>query len=93
MRKFMMAGLGTLLLLSACTTPQQRAAAKQAEMSEMMVVYGPACSRLGYGVNSDQWRECVLKLSTKDELERLGHPSYSVGFGYGRWGLGGRWNP
>lgn len=92
MRKLVMAGLGALLL-AGCTTPQQRAANMQAEMNEMMVVYGPACARLGYAVNSDQWRDCVLQLSAKEEAQRWGHPSYSVGYGRGRWGWGGHWGP
>lgn len=92
MRKLIMAGLGALLL-AGCTTPQQRAAAMQAEMNEMMVIYGPACARLGYAANSDQWRDCVLQLSAKEEAQRLGHPSYSIGYGRGRWGFGGMWGP
>ncbi len=92
MRKFIMAGLGALFLVG-CTTPQQRAANMQAEMNEMMVIYGPACARLGYVSNSDQWRNCVLQLSAKEEMERWGHPAYSVGYGSSRWGFGGRWGP
>ncbi len=90
MRKLIMAGLGALLL-AGCTTPQQRAANMQAEMNEMMVVYGPACAQLGYPANSDQWRNCVLQLSTKEEIERTGYPSYSAAYGRGHWGLSGRW--
>lgn len=92
MRKLIMAGFGALLL-TGCTTPQQRAANMQAEMNEMMVVYGPACARLGYTPNSDQWRHCVLQLSAKEDMARWNHPSYSVDYGRGRWGLGGRWGP
>ena len=39
-------------------------------MNEMMFVYGPACARLGYASNSDQWRNCVLQLSAKEEAAR-----------------------
>lgn len=92
MRKLIMAGLGALLL-AGCTTPQQRAANMQAEMNEMMFIYGPACARLGYAANSDPWRNCVLQLSAKEQMERLNHPSYSLGYGRSRWGLGGRWGP
>ena len=73
MSKFTMASIA--LLLAGCTTPEQKAANMQAEMNEMMVVYGPACSRLGYAANSDQWRDCVLQLSAKEEAQRGGHPS------------------
>ena len=79
------------LLLAGCTTPEPRAARMQAEMNEMMMVYGPACSRLGYSAHSDQWRNCVLQLSAKDQAERHSHPHWSVGYGRGRWS--GMWGP
>ena len=46
----------TAIFLTACTTPEQRAANMQAEMERMIQIYGPACGRLGYTANSDQWR-------------------------------------
>lgn len=80
------------LLLAACSTPQERAAKMQAEMDRIVVEYGPACSRLGYQPNSDQWRSCILNLSTKDDLQRYNaYPPY-----YGGWGpgyRGGFWGP
>jgi hypothetical protein len=82
-----------LMVLAGCTTPQQQAAKMRAEMDRMMQVYGPACSKLGYATNSDQWRGCVLQLSAKEEMERYGHPSYYAGYGSRYWGLGGRWMP
>jgi hypothetical protein len=83
--------LSAALLLSACATPQERAARKQAEMAEMIAIYGPACDRLGYTQQSDQWRNCIISLSTKDEVQRYGssYPGYGPGWG-GRWG-GGFW--
>jgi len=83
------------LMLAACATPQERAVQMQAEIDRMMIIYGPACSKLGYQTNSDQWRSCVLQLSTKEEIERYGYPHYYAGYGYGRshWGFGGRWGP
>lgn len=84
--------LSAALALSACATPQERAARKQAEIAEMMMVYGPACDRLGYAQQSNEWRNCILSLSTKDELQRYGT---SPGYGYGGWGPrywgGGYW--
>ena len=65
--------LSAALLLGACATPQERAARKQAEMQELMVVYGPACDRLGYAQQTDQWRNCILSLSTRDEVQRAGN--------------------
>ena len=80
------------LTLAACSTPQQRAERMQAEMAELMTIYGPACSRLGYAQNSDQWRHCVLQLSTREELRHTG-PSYYGGFGPRHWRAGGYWGP
>jgi hypothetical protein len=81
-------------LLSACaTSPEERAARMQADMAQMITVYGPACVRLGYTAESDAWRNCVLQLSTKDELRRLGNtPSYYGGWGP-RWRGAGYWGP
>lgn len=74
-------------LLAGCATPQQMAAQKQAEMEQMIAVYGPACGRLGYPANSDQWRSCVLQLSTKDDLQRYpGYPYYGPRWHGGYWG-------
>jgi outer membrane PBP1 activator LpoA protein len=77
------------LLLAACSTPQERAAYMQAQADEMVTVYGPACVRLGYAPNTDQWRACVINLSTKEDLRNyLSYPSY-YGPGYwhnGYWG-------
>lgn len=79
-------------LLVACTTPQERAAQLQAEMEHDMVVYGPACVRLGYQANSDQWRSCVLQLGNRDELQRYNtYPTYA-GYGPGYW-PGRYWGP
>lgn len=84
--------LGATLALAACSTPQQRAERIQAEMAELMTIYGPACSRLGYTPNSDQWRTCVLQLSTREEMRNYG-PSYYGGVGARHWRLGGYWGP
>lgn len=80
-------------LLAACATPQERAARLQAEMEQMMVVYGPACNKLGYSGNSDQWRDCVLRLAAREDAERYGRSSYYLGYGRGHWGMAGRWWP
>jgi len=83
--------LSAALLLSACATPQERAARKQAEMAEMITLYGPACDRLGYAQQTDPWRSCILSLSTKDEVQRAGsYPGYGPGWGGRYWG-GGFW--
>lgn len=92
MRKLITVGIGALLL-AGCTTPQQRAAAAQAQMERTMVVYGPACTKLGYPANSDTWRNCVLQLSARDDLQRYGYPHYYGALGRSHWSLGGYWGP
>ena len=82
-----------LLLLAACSTPQERAANMQAEMEQMITIYGPACARLGYTPNSDQWRACVLQLSTKDDMQRYGSYPYFYGYGGPYWHSAGMWGP
>lgn len=77
------------LVLTGCATPQERAAQKQAEAEQMMAIYGPACSRLGYATGSDPWRNCIVNLSTKDEVQRYG-PYGPGGYYPGRW-RGGFW--
>jgi hypothetical protein len=69
MRAVMSLLFGTVLL-TACATPAQQAASMQQKMDEMIQVYGPACEKLGYTNNTDQWRACILQLSEKDDLAR-----------------------
>ena len=92
MRHVLIAGLAALAL-AGCATPEQRAAEMQAEMNQMMFIYGPACAKLGYTANSDQWRNCVLQLSAKEDAERYGYPQYHAWYGRSRWGVGGMWGP
>lgn len=80
------------MMLAGCATPEQRAAAMQAEVARMMQIYGPACDRLGFAANSDQWRSCVLQLSAKEDADRYG-PHYYAGYHRSRWALGGAWGP
>ena len=72
--------------LSACATPQERSAQAQADVAQMMAIYGPACARLGYAVQSDTWRNCVLTLGAKYDLQRYGPGYYGWGPGYWRGG-------
>lgn len=75
----------SIVCLLGCTTPQQRAAQQQAEMERMIAVYGPACTQLGYAMNSDPWRNCVLQSAAKDGGYRGGvSTSIFGGFGSGR---------
>jgi hypothetical protein len=88
--------LVSVLALPGCATPEQRAAQARAEIEQMMVVYGPACTRLGYAPQSDPWRSCILHLSAKEDAERYGpypsYPHYYADYGLGRW-PGGWWGP
>ena len=59
-----------MLFVAGCVTQAQRAAQVQREVEEMIGVYGPGCEKLGFKSDSDQWRDCVLRLATKDKLER-----------------------
>lgn len=83
--------LAALMLTACATTPEEQAARKRAEMEQMIAIYGPACARLGYQPNSDQWRSCILNLSTKDDLRYYSYPPYYGGWGPG-W-RGGSWGP
>jgi len=82
--------LAAALLLSACATPQERAARKQAEMAEMIAIYGPACDRLGFAQQTDPWRSCIISLSTKDDVQRYGNNAYGGPWSGRYWG-GGYW--
>lgn len=70
------------LVLPACMTTAERAARMQAEVDEMIAVYGPACEKLGYQRDEDGWRACVLNLSMTDELRRAAYPTTSTCIGH-----------
>lgn len=70
------------LALPACATTAERAARMQAEVDEMIAVYGPACEKLGYQRGEDGWRACVLNLSMTDELRRSAYPTTSTCIGH-----------
>lgn len=59
-----------LLFLAGCATQAERAAQVQRDVEQMVQVYGPGCERLGYKADTDPWRECVLRLATRDSYER-----------------------
>lgn len=68
MRKFTASLL--ILALAGCATEAQRAAAVQRDVEDMIRVYGPGCEKLGYRGDTDPWRECVLRLAHRDDLQR-----------------------
>ncbi|MGZ3159206.1 MAG: hypothetical protein ACXU7D_06665 [Burkholderiaceae bacterium] len=61
-----------MALLSACATPAQEAAYAQHEMERTIAIYGPACEKLGYATNTDPWRNCVMQLGYKNDMQRYG---------------------
>jgi len=77
----------SMLCLLGCATPQEQAAKQQAEMDRMIGQFGPACYKLGYPTNSDQWRDCVMRLGAQ---HGAGRSSVSTSF-FGSWGNFGRW--
>lgn len=64
------AALTVLCFAAACASQEERAAAVSRDVEDMMRVYGPGCERLGYKPDSDAWRDCVLRLATKDQIEQ-----------------------
>lgn len=56
--------------LTGCQTPAERAAQVERDVEEMITVYGPGCERLGYRQETDQWRDCVLRMATRERVER-----------------------
>jgi hypothetical protein len=62
--------LAAAALLAGCASPAQRSAKMQSEVDKMVVIYGPACEKLGYKPNTDPWRECILRLDAKDAYDR-----------------------
>ena len=64
--------LSLVVLLAGCaTTPAEREARSQREVDRMVEWYGPTCDKLGYKRDTDSWRDCVVKLDTKNSYERL----------------------
>ena len=68
----------SIVLMAGCVTQAERADQMQLEVDQMIAVYGPACEKLGYKGDSDQWRDCVLHLSTKDSIARYSRYSTST---------------
>lgn len=63
--------LGVATTVFGCAvSPAERAAQAQRDMEQTIATYGPACEQLGYKSGTDLWRDCVLRLNTKDAYER-----------------------
>src|SRR5438105_15634154 len=75
--------LAGLALVAACATQADRTAQMQRDVDDMIAVQGPACDRLGYARNSDQWRDCVVRLDNKERLARYSTaPTTTTCFGH-----------
>lgn len=67
----------SVAMLSACATPAEQAATIARETDRMILVYGPACEKLGYKNDTDPWRNCILQMSAKNDFERYNYyPNY-----------------
>jgi hypothetical protein len=72
-----------LMLAGGCATQADRSAQMQREVDEMIATYGPACEKLGYKAATDPWRDCILRLNTKDVVARYSSaPSSTTCFGH-----------
>ena len=74
--------IAAVLGLAGCATPAERAAQWQAEVDTMIAVYGPACEKLGYKPDEDRWRDCVMRLSARDERRYSRSPRNTSCFGH-----------
>ena len=59
-----------VLVLAGCATTAERSAKMQREADKMIVIYGPACEKLGYKTGTDPWRDCILRLYTNDTYQQ-----------------------
>jgi hypothetical protein len=75
--------IGVAMILAACATPEQRSAQMQHEVDMMIAEYGPACEKLGYRAETDGWRDCILRLNTRETIVRYSaRPTMSTCFGH-----------
>jgi hypothetical protein len=78
--------LATAAVLAGCATPYDDAERVQRDMDQIIALYGPACDKLGYAGNTDQWRNCVLQLSLKDAATNTVYaPRYHPAWPYRRY--------
>ncbi len=76
----------TAVVFAGCATPEQLAVQKAQEVDRLVQVYGPACDKLGYKGGTDQWRNCLLQLSIKDDLAYHNFSRYNYYGPYGPYG-------
>ena len=68
-------------LLAGCATNAELAAQMEAEVAQMIEVYGPACEKLGYRRDEDGWRDCVVRLAVRSEQRFNRYPITTTCFG------------
>jgi hypothetical protein len=71
-----------LAALPGCMTQAERAAAVQAEVDDMIKVYGPACEKLGFAKDADPWRNCILRLRAHDDKQYRTRPTTTTCVGH-----------
>ena len=86
MRALILTAASAFCLLG-CSTPQEQALKEQAEMDRMIAQYVPACTQLGYAMNTDPWRDCILQTATRNGDNRA-RVSTSIFGSVGGWGRG-----
>jgi hypothetical protein len=69
-------------MMAGCATPTEQAARASREVDRMMLVYGPACEKLGFRSNTDPWRNCIIGLSQKDDAYRTNNNIFYGGYNY-----------
>ena len=75
--------LATLgLMACATTTPAERAARAEREVDAMIATYCPACAKLGFTPESDPWRDCILRLNSRDAMIYASRPLNTSCFGH-----------
>lgn len=74
--------LAGVIMLTACVSPAERAARMQAEVEEMIQIYGPACEKLGYKRDDNPWRDCVIRLAAKEERRYSTRPTTTTCVGH-----------
>ena len=74
--------VGLLVGLAGCVSTEERSARMQAEVDTMIRTYGPACDKLGYKPESEGWRDCVLRLSARDDRRYSRYPTSTSCFGH-----------
>lgn len=62
--------LATLLLSGCATTPEQARANAEREAARLKQAHGQTCERLGYEIESDKWRDCLLELENQRLMQQ-----------------------